>query len=245
MKILTAISSNSGDPYNLGEAVLEASRSIPVKASQEILHLNDVEFLNSYHGAIFQIETEEELYHSQTIIQQQSAWQLIPYLYLVQGSFPFDVDHLNQLFPDQFILTPLSQDHLRLVIRLFLMKIQQGYHINGVEQREKKKIWLTVKRGVYQSLEIDKIKWIEASDHYVKVYADKEEYVMIKASLKDFYDKQLKQYDDFYLLNRSLIINTTKVSKIENGNLYIEQDKPLSIPRTKREAVLEVLEVGQ
>ncbi len=244
MKILTAISSHSGDPYNLGEAVLEASHSIAVKTIQEIRHVREVDGIASFHGAIFQIETEEELYQSQSIIQQQTARFPIPYLYLVQGSFPFDVNQISQLFPDQLILTPVSQDHLRLVIRLFLMKIQQGYHINGVEQRERKKIWLTVKRGVYQSLETDRIKWIEASDHYVKVFTDQEDYVMIKASLKDFYEKHLSHFEDFYILNRSLIINTTKVSKIENGNLYIDGDKPLSIPRTKREAVLEVLEVG-
>lgn len=252
MKILTAISPYTGDPYNLGEVVLDASRSLPMETTQEILHVQDLTSLSEYDGAIFQVESEVELCHSQSVISKLPAKQGIPYLYLMPNSFSFDVDCMGQLFPDQLVLTPVSGDHLACVIQLFLMKIHHGYHIQGMEQREingaenrdKKKIWLSVKRGVYQSLETDRIKWIEASDHYVKIFTDTEEYVMIKASLKEFYDKHLSQYEDFYVLNRSLIINTSKVSKIENGNLFIDTDKPLSIPRTRREEVLEVLDVG-
>ena len=197
MKLLTTISTYASDPYNLDEIVAQVSQSIPMTVTQEVETVNEVMSLATYHGAIFQITTEEELLGSQSIIQQQVPRLSIPYLYLIHRSFPFDVEQISQLFPDQLIFTPVSEDHLRLVIRLFLMKIQQGYHINGVEERDKKKIWLSVKRGVYQSMETSNIKWVEASDHYVKVFTEEEDYVMIKASLKEFYDKHLKHYDAY------------------------------------------------
>ena len=138
MKLLTANSRQSDNPTRLGKTVLEVSDSIPLKVYLEAVPIDEVSGLKSFHGAIFQIETEEELFYSQSLIQNQAARQNVPYLYLVQGSFPFDVSQISKLFPDQLILTPVSPEHLRVVIRLFLMKIQQGYDINGVEQRDRK-----------------------------------------------------------------------------------------------------------
>lgn len=244
MKLLTAISKHSQESFQLEDLVLAVSDSIPLSVDLTVSSVSDVSALKPFHGAIFQIADEEELYYSQALVQKQFSRQYIPYLYVIQDSFLFDVDRFQEFFPDQLVLAPVSPEHLRMALRLFLMKIQRGYHITGMEQRDRRKIWLSIRRGVYQSIETDQIKWIEASDHYIKIFTEDGEYVMIKASLREFYEKHLRHFTDFYILNRSMIINTKKVSKIENGQLFIDGDKPLSIPRARRDEVLEVLEVG-
>ncbi len=165
-----------------------------------------------------------------------------PFIYI--SSVEIAPEKVSKYFPDQLVTSSYTEEILKVSIRLFLQKIKAGYFTYPTNKRINDRLWLSLKRGVYISLEANEIKYVEAEDHYIKIHSDKQSLPLIKSSLKDFYQSHLKRFGHFCILSRSCIINAHKIWKIENGQLFIDPNKPLSIPRNKREEILSFVGIG-
>lgn len=102
-------------------------------------------------------------------------------------------------------------------------------------------IWVTIRRGVIERIEADRITYIEAADHYLKIHLDNNSNFLIKSALCEFYDQYLEGLGNFYSLSRSLVVNLDKIQKVENHHLYLKNGKCLQIPKGRREKFLERL----
>ncbi len=111
------------------------------------------------------------------------------------------------------------------------------------QEYQSQKIWISVKRGVFESLEFEDIIHIQAADHYLKIHLCEKRLYVIKSSLKDFYKQYLSKYDMFYRLSRSYIVNLDMAHKIENNQLYLKEHTVLPIPKSKREEILKIVGV--
>ncbi|MDN5214712.1 LytTR family transcriptional regulator DNA-binding domain-containing protein [Fulvivirgaceae bacterium BMA12] len=187
--------------------------------------------------AIVGVEDEESYWHSLNFLNYIVKDGKLPFIYLVTIKSNFSWEIVKRYNPDHFLLPPYSHKILRQTIRNFLLKYYENTRQNQTPS-ENKKVWLSVKRGVYQSVVINTIKYIEAEDHYIRIHCDSQTIPLIKATMKGFFEQYLAQQGNFYMLNRSCIINRDKVTKIENNKLFI-QNLALSIPKDKRNQVLD------
>lgn len=165
-----------------------------------------------------------------------------PFIYI--SNVDIDSEMISQYFPDQLLISPFTEESLSITVRLFLQKVKGGHFKNRINGIKSNRLWLPLKRGVYISLEANEIKYVEAEDHYIKIHSDKQSLPLIKSSLKDFFKNHLSDFGHFCILSRSCVINAHKIWKIENGQLFIDPNKPLSIPRNKREEVLSFVGIG-
>jgi len=164
----------------------------------------------------------------------------IPFIY-VSHIQNVQIEKIGGYFPDQMLLAPFNQETLNNAIYLFLLKISHGYFSLFKKIGQRNKLWLSLRKGVFISLEADEIKYIESEDHYIKIHSEKQSLPLIKSSLSGFYEKNLESFGHFYSLSRFCIVNIHKIKKIENNQLYIDPNKPLSIPKGKRDEVLEIV----
>lgn len=165
-----------------------------------------------------------------------------PFIYI--SSINIASEAISKYFPDQLLISPYTEESVSIAIRLFLQKIKSGYFEYPINTKRNNRLWLPLKRGVYISLEANEIKYVEAEDHYIKIHSDKQSLPLIKSSLKDFYNSHLADFGHFCVLSRSCVINSHKIRKVENGQLYIDPNKPLPIPKGKREEVLKFIGIG-
>lgn len=104
--------------------------------------------------------------------------------------------------------------------------------------RTSNKLWVSIKRGVYQNIAVRDIIYVKAANHYLEVHCCNEKIYIVKSSLTKFYDKHLSLYSVFYQLSRSYLVNIDKVNKIERNRLLLDENKTLPIPKKKREELL-------
>lgn len=106
------------------------------------------------------------------------------------------------------------------------------------------KLWISTRRGVFEGLHVEGIIYIQAADHYLKIYIQNKDPYVIKSSLNDFYKNYLSRYEIFYRLSRSYIINLQKAYKIENNHLFLREiEIGLPIPKNKKDEILRVIGV--
>ncbi len=118
----------------------------------------------------------------------------------------------------QIVLKPFDFKTIQTQVKLATQK--SLYWIGKKERNEK--IWITVKRGIYQSLKLDTIILIERSNQFLKILTEGEDLILVKSSVSDIW-KQIEKFqrDEFIQLSRSAIINTNHVLKIVNdGGKY-------------------------
>ncbi|MEL7003857.1 MAG: LytTR family transcriptional regulator DNA-binding domain-containing protein [Bacteroidota bacterium] len=190
-------------------------------------------------AAVVNVFDEETYRHSLNFIKNVS--NKIPYLYISTTKDHFSWDHVKRFNPTKLLIAPKTVDEIQKVIEAFLLEISSSNN-RVFKISDNSYIWLSPKRGVYQKLDFEAIKYIEAVDHYIKIHSDADSLPLIKASLRGFYSEHLEVKGHFYLLNRSCIINLLKVKKIANNQLFIDNNKPLAIPKGKREELL--IQVG-
>ncbi len=115
-------------------------------------------------------------------------------------------------------------------------KIDIDYHSN--------KLWISIRRGAFEGLNVEEIIYIQAADHYLKIYIRNKDPYIVKSSLNNFYENYLSRYKIFYRLSRSYIINLQKAYKIEKNQLFLmEIEKGLPIPKNKKDEILRVIGV--
>jgi len=107
--------------------------------------------------------------------------------------------------------------------------------------KNSKGMWISVKRGVYESIAFEEILFIEADDHYLKVHCCQNKTYLIKSQITKFYERYLSKYDNFFQLSRSYLVNLDKAHKIVNNQLLLEENKTLSIPRGKKPELLKII----
>lgn len=244
MKIIVTTSS-SKQQINIPKLLQEEAKAIHILGlSVHQAKLNDKFLTDELSGMILCVFDDREYRQSLALIRERLEPNHVPYLCVLANHVNFDLDQTGSFFPDQVLVDTSGLKTIRNAIQLFLLKIKQGYFEIEFEQGSRKRIWLLLKRGVYQSLETDEIKYIEAADHYIKIHSERQRILLIKISLTEFYKKYLTRKGHFYPLNRSFVINAKKVIKIENNKLYIDENRPLSIPRKKRTEVLDFVGIN-
>lgn len=241
MQVLLTLPGTQGQ-FSISRIVEDQASTMKMSDfSIETLAIDEVLQNAHYSGVIIEVSDLEGYEGSLRFIEKSVYPDKVPFIYISRAEL--DLATVSRFFPDQMLLSPFSEETLRNTIHLFLQKINQGYFNNINKSRPQKRLWLLLKRGVYISLEVDEIKYIEAEDHYIKIHSEKQSLPLIKASLSGFYGKHLKVFGHFYALSRSCVVNTNKIRKIENNQLYIDPNKPLSIPKGKRDEVLEFIGV--
>ncbi|MEM9298010.1 MAG: LytTR family DNA-binding domain-containing protein [Bacteroidota bacterium] len=211
--------------------------NLPNAQVEYISYHDSIDFKES-DGVVINVHDEESYWNSLNFIKLIS--QKIPYLYIASFRGNFTWSLVEKFKPTEFLVAPESKIEIETAIQSFLLKIYSTRNKNDKAENNEY-IWLSLKRGVYQKLHFEAIKYIEAVDHYIRIYCDSDSLPLIKATLKGFYNQYLEARGNFYLLNRSCIINLLKVRKIENNQLFIDSNKPLAIPKNRRDEVLDVI----
>lgn len=198
----------------------------------------DKEFENAT-ALIVGIENEESYRLSLQFIQEKIKDIQLPFMCLSTHPGKLNWDEMRRHEPEKLLLQLNTEKELKAEIKGFLSQIHdKDYTPNRPKDSF---IWISPKRGVHQRVDLSTIKFIEAEDHYIRIHCEGQQLPLIKSTLGGFYNEKLANKGYFYFLNRSCIINTRKVVKIENHQLIIDPGKPLSIPKGKKEEVLKVV----
>lgn len=103
--------------------------------------------------------------------------------------------------------------------------------------------WILIKRGIYTYIAFEDILFIKADDHYIEVHCCKNKTYIAKSQIAKFYEKYLSINENFFQLSRSYIVNLDKAYKIINNQLLLEEEKRLSIPKSKKSELLKAIGV--
>ncbi|MEL6562294.1 MAG: hypothetical protein AAFQ94_29245 [Bacteroidota bacterium] len=104
-------------------------------------------------------------------------------------------------------------------------------------------LWVNSARNVKEKIEFNKLITLTVSDHYLYArLVSKERPIMFLSSLAGFYEKYLKNNDDFFQLKNNTIINLKYMNKIMENKVYFDSlSDGLVIPRNKKEELLSKL----
>jgi len=112
---------------------------------------------------------------------------------------------------------------------------------SSIKQDASNKLWIPIKKGVFESVYINDIVFVVAQDHYVRIQLTNEKCHQLKSSLNRYFEKYLENFGVFEKISRSYIVNLRKIQRVENNYLVMENDHRIHIPRERKESVLQAI----
>lgn len=158
----------------------------------------------------------------------------LPFIFI---SSNFDINTLEQVKivkPYGFLTKPFKNIDVDIAIDVALEKHNSLKESNSVTNN-----YLFVKdKGTWIKLFFDDITYIEAADNYSTIFFENKEACVITKNLK-YFEENLPQ-NIFIRVNRSVMINTQKVEKMDSKTVYINH-KEFSISDTAKSFLKNIL----
>lgn len=139
----------------------------------------------------------------------------IPFLFISSNVDEETLNRVIQARPYGFLSKPFKNIDVEMALDLAMEKF-----ILSTEHTNSRKAIFVKDKGSWLKIELETIKFIEASDNYSIVYFSNKPEALITKNLK-YFEENLPS-NLFIRINRSNIINKNFVSQFDTKNIYID-----------------------
>lgn len=150
----------------------------------------------------------------------------IPFLFISSNVDEETLQRVIQAQPYGFLSKPFKNIDVEMALDLAIEKF-----IHSPEHSNSKKAIFVKDKGSWIKIELNTIRFIEASDNYSIVYFSNKTESLITKNLKYFEEQLLEK--KFIRVNRSNIVNIDFVNRFDSKNVYIDE-KEFSISDTSK-----------
>lgn len=200
--------------------------------------------------ALIDIQLYEDRYAGIHIAETIQAFNPVPVLF-ISGIVDHEiVDKAKGIPSSDFLEKPFDQNSFERALQRVtggLRPVSSQEMKIAFKSRGQDRYWVKTERSTFVGLNPKDIILIEAMDHYCRIHVVGNTPVITKANLKsDILENGLAGFPQFIQLNRSIIINTNFVLKVD-GNLLTVDHLPnldkrlLTIPKEKKKEIFYAL----
>jgi len=154
----------------------------------------------------------------------------IPYIYLTAYAEDYTLEKAKQTEPYGYIIKPFKEIDIKTAIEMAVYKHKKNKEIlkerellyQIVENRETNDFVFVKSKSRFIKIKTEEIIFIEALKDYVIIHTNNEKFT-IHSTMKDI-DRKF-DFDHFLRVHRSYIVNTSKISAIEQHTIIMEGHK--------------------
>ena len=154
----------------------------------------------------------------------------IPYIYLTAYAEDYTLEKAKQTEPYGYIIKPFKEIDIKTAIEMAVYKHKKNKEVlkerdllyQIVENRETNNFVFVKSKSRFIKIDTEEIIFIEALKDYVIIHTNQEKFT-IHSTMKDI-DRKF-DFDHFLRVHRSYIVNTSKISSIEQYTIIMEGHK--------------------
>jgi len=154
----------------------------------------------------------------------------IPYIYLTAYAEDYTVEKAKQTEPYGYIIKPFKEVDIKTAIEIAVYKHKKNKEIikerdllyQIVENRDSSDFVFVKSKSRFIKIRTEEIIFIEALKDYVIIHTIQEKFT-IHSTMKEIERKF--DYENFLRVHRSYIVNTSKISAIEQYTIIMEDHK--------------------
>jgi DNA-binding LytR/AlgR family response regulator len=157
-----------------------------------------------------------------------------PFIFLTANSDIATLEQAKKVRPAAFLVKPFSQIDLHAAIEIAVSNHQS--HRNDIQAQ---KNYVIIKVGrTYEKIDVNNIFYLENDGHYFIIHLVNGDNISVRASANEMMD--LLPIDNFFQINRTYIVNTSLIKKIDSSKVYIGK-KQLEYKPIFKDRILEMM----